>query len=215
MSSGCPIDAETLELLRNVQHDDIAWGQLLDSFRPRLRAMIELRMHSMIRGRVDASDIIQEAMMDASQRLPEFLDNPSVPFFVWLRVLTGQRLAAAHRRNLGTKARDASREISIFRQPYAAATSAAIASQLIGQLTSPSNLAIQEEQRLRLQRALDDLPQIDREILVLRHFEELSNGETAAVLGLRPTAANNRYIRALCRLKSILQLPVDNASESS
>jgi RNA polymerase sigma-70 factor (ECF subfamily) len=175
--------------------------------------MVDLRMHSMIRGRVDASDIIQEAMIDASQRLPEFLDNPSVPFYVWLRALTGQRLAAAHRRNLGTKARDAAREISLFNQPFSAATSAVIAAHLIGQLTSPSNAAIQEEQKIRLQVALDELEPIDREILVLRHFEELSNAEAAAVLGLRPTAANNRYIRALCRLKSVLRLTPDSPSE--
>ncbi|MEQ1903893.1 MAG: sigma-70 family RNA polymerase sigma factor [Pirellulaceae bacterium] len=213
MSASDRDEAETLELLRCSQLDDVGWGRLLESFRPRLRTMIELRMHSLIRGRVDASDIIQEAMIDASQRLPEFLENPSVPFYIWLRSLTGQRLAAAHRRNLGTKARDSAREISIFEQPFPAATSAIIAANLIGQLTSPSNAAILEEQKLRLQHALDELEPIDREILVLRHFEELSNAEAAAELGLRPTASNNRYIRALCRLKSVLRNYQDSPSE--
>jgi RNA polymerase sigma-70 factor, ECF subfamily len=210
------MDSNSLEFLQELdaaQHDDRLWGKLLDRYRSRLRSMIDLRMHALVRGRVDPSDVIQEAFVDASQRLPEFVDNPTVPFYVWLRSLASQRLSLAHRRNLGVQARNAGREVSIFHSPFPAATSAIIAAQLVGHLTSPSSAAIAAEQKLKLQSALDELEPIDREILVLRHFEEITNAEAAAVLGLRPTAANNRYIRALGRLKSALDRRVDHPSE--
>lgn len=198
-------EQEILDQLRLSQHDDRAWGQLMERYRGRLKTMVDLRIHALVRRRVDPSDIIQEAMIDASRRLPEYLENPAVPFYVWLRLLTGQRLSNAHRQNLGTQSRNAAREISIDRQSIPSATSAAIAAELIGQMTSPSQKAVEVEQKLALQQALDELSELDREILVLRHFEDLSNSEAAAVLGLQPTAANNRYIRALGRLKSVLR----------
>ncbi len=197
---------DELSRLVAAQRDDRVWGEILEQYRGRLRTMVDMRMNSLVRQRVDPSDVIQEAMIDASQRLPEYIENPSVPFYVWLRSLTNQRLAHAHRRNLGTKCRDAAREISLFHEAYPSATSAAIAARLAGQFTSPSNAVMLEEQKLKLQLALEKLEDIDREILVLRHFEELTNAEAAAVLGLQPTAANNRYIRALGRLKSAMQL---------
>ena len=208
-----PNSAEFLVELQQAQHDDRLWGTVLESFRARLRGMIELRLHAKVRGRVDPSDVIQETFVDASQRLSEFFENPAVPFYVWLRSLAGQRLALAHRRNLGTKARDAGREVSLYNQPLPGATSAALAAQLIGHLTSPSSAAVVVEQKLQLQTALDQLEPIDREILVLRHFEEMTNAESAAVLGLRPTAANNRYVRALERLRSVLHRHAESPSE--
>ncbi|MBL8892107.1 MAG: sigma-70 family RNA polymerase sigma factor [Planctomycetaceae bacterium] len=194
----------TLERLKQACIDDRIWGAVMEEHRSRLRAMIDVRIPNLVRARFDASDVIQEAMIDASQRLPEYIANPTVPFYVWLRALTGQRLAAAFRRHLGVRSRNAAREVRLIPNSFPSATSAAIAAKLVGKLTSPSSVAVMQERRMRLQKALEQLEEIDREILVLRHFEELSNSESAAVLGLQPTAANNRYIRALGRLKSAL-----------
>ena len=205
--------SDFLKEIEAAQHDDHRWGMLLDSFRSKLRVMVDLRMHALVRGRVDPSDIIQEAFVDASQRLPEYVANPVVPFYVWLRSLTAQRLSLAHRRNLGTQSRNAIREVSMFPSAIQSATSAAIAAQLVGKLTSPSSAAIAAEQKLRLEAALEELEPIDREILVLRHFEEMTNAESAAVLDLRPTAASNRYVRALGKLKLVLDRRLENPSE--
>jgi len=128
-----------------------------------------------------------------------------MPFFLWLRLLTGQRLLAIHRRHLRTKMRDAGQEIALHQGAIPPASSASLAAQLLGRLTSPSVAVMRAELRLRLQEALNGMDAIDREVLVLRHFEELTNGETAEVLGLLPAAASNRYVRALKRLRSILQ----------
>lgn len=199
-------DLELREKLEQATNDDCIWGEVLAEHRGRLRTMVELRMSRLIRGRLDPSDVVQEAMLDASRRLPEYLQTAEVPFYVWLRSLTKQRLAEAHRRHLGTGLRDAAREVSIDCQGKTAVTSATLAARLIGRFTSPSEAAFRAEQRIVLQQVLDDLSEIDREILVLRHFEEMSNSEAAAALGLQPTAANNRYLRALGRLRTALAI---------
>jgi RNA polymerase sigma-70 factor (ECF subfamily) len=157
-----------------------------------------------LQGRVDPSDIIQEAYLDAARRLLEYRNNPTMPFYLWLRLLACQRLVDEHRRHLGAAARDAGREISLHRGALPETTGAALAAHLLGRLTSPSQAAIRAERKIRLQEALNSLDPIDREALAQRHFEELSNGETAAVLGLDKSAASKRYARALIRLKEIL-----------
>jgi RNA polymerase sigma-70 factor (ECF subfamily) len=185
-----------------------AWFEILDRHRERLRRMVVLRMDRRLQGRVDASDIIQDACVDAIQRLPDYLEKPTMPLFLWLRFLVGQRLIDEHRRHLGVKARDVGREVTLFHGTIPEATSAVLAAQLLGRLTSPSHAAIRAEQQMQLQEALNSLEPLDREILALRHFEQLSNGEAATVLGLDKSAASKRYARALIRLKEILvQLP--------
>src|SRR5207249_3417837 len=124
--------------------------------------------------------------------------------FLWLRLVTGQALIDLHRHHLGAQMRDAGLEVSLHRGAFPRASSLSLAELLLGRLTSPTRAAQRAEMRLRLQEALNGLDLLDREVLVLRHFEELSNAETARVLGLEPTAASNRYIRALKRLKAIL-----------
>src|SRR5262249_18354154 len=127
-----------------------------------------------------------------------------MPFFLWLRLLTGQRLLDEHRKHLGAASRDAAREISLYRGSLPETSSATLAAHLLGRLSSPSQAAIRAERKIRLQEALNRLEPIDREILALRHFEELSNGETADVLGLDKSAASKRYARALVRIKNVL-----------
>jgi RNA polymerase sigma-70 factor (ECF subfamily) len=200
-----PGDLETLGLIdRAVQGDQTAWGELLARYRDRLRRMVALRLDRRLQGRVDASDVIQEATLEASRRLAEYSQNPTMPFFLWLRFLTGQRLLEQHRRHLGAQGRDAGREISLYRGAMPETTTAALAAQLLGRHTSPSQAAVRAERKIRLQEALNSLEAVDREMLALRHFEQLSNGEAAQVLGLDKSAASKRYARALIRLKDIL-----------
>ena len=172
--------------------------------RARLRRMVALRLDRRLQGRVDPSDVIQESTIDAARRLGEYARNPVMPFFLWLRFLTGQRLMEQHRRHLGAQARDARREISLYRGAFPETTTADLAAHFLGKFSSPSHAAIRIEQKIRLQEALNSLEPLDREILALRHFEQLSNGEAAEVLGLDKSAASKRYTRALVRLKDVL-----------
>ena len=197
--------SETAGLLRRAaQGDQAAWGALLVRSRDRLRRMVALRLDRRLQGRVDPSDIIQEAYIDASARLAEYARQPDMPFFLWLRFLTGQRLLRVHRQHLGAEMRDVAREVSLYRGALPAATSAALAAQLLGRDTRPSVAAIRAERQRRLQEALNAMDLLDREVLVLRHFEELTNAEVARELHLQESAASKRYIRALHRLKEIL-----------
>ena len=202
--SSSPNDT-TQELIRRaVGGDDQAWDRLMSDHRPRLRRMIAMRMDRRLKGRLDPSDVIQESLIDAARRLPEYAKEPAMPFFLWLRFLTGQRLMEQHRKHLGAQARDVGREISLYRGAFPETTTADLAAHFLGKFSSPSHAAIRIEQKLRLQEALNSLDPIDREILALRHFEQLSNGEAADVLSLDKSAASKRYARALVRLKDVL-----------
>jgi RNA polymerase sigma-70 factor (ECF subfamily) len=207
-------DAREHELIRRAGEGDTTGLEgLLERYRPRLRRMIKLRLDRRLQGRVDPSDVIQEAYLDVSRGLADYLRNPSLPFFLWLRLVTGQKLALAHRRHLGVQARDAGREVSLYRGALPQATSAALAAQLIGKQTSPSQAAAKAELKIRLQEALNSMDELDREALALRHFEHLTNAEAARVLGISETAACNRYVRALERLKKILTGPAGGKRE--
>jgi RNA polymerase sigma-70 factor, ECF subfamily len=198
-------DPVVADLLRRVgERDPRAPGELFDRYRKRLRVMVRLRLDRRLQGRVDPSDVLQEAYIEVARRAAGYAANPSMPIYVWLRYLTGQRLMEIHRQHLGTRMRDAGQEVSLYRGVLPQATSASLAALLLGRLTSPSLAAQRAEIQLRLQEALNAMEPIDREVLTLRHFEELSNAEAAAVLGLQKTAASNRYVRALKRLKEIL-----------
>lgn len=197
---------ELLDLLRcGVAGDAAVLGEVFGRYRDRLKRMVRLRMDRRLQGRVDASDVLQEAYLDLANRLAEYLDDPKIPFFLWLRLLTGQRLLMVHRHHLGTQMRDAGMEISISRGPMPQATSVSLAAQLLGHLTSPTQAAQRAEMQARLEEALKTLDPLDREILALRHFEELTNSEVATLLNLQKSAASNRYIRALKRLKDVLK----------
>jgi RNA polymerase sigma-70 factor (ECF subfamily) len=192
------------QLRRLAAGDQQALAELFARYRDRLRRMVKLRLDRRLQGRVDASDVLQDAYLDAAGRAAEYAANPTMPFFLWLRFLTGQRLLMVHRRHLGAKMRDAGQEVSLYRGALPQASSVSLAAQLLGRMTSPSLAAVRAEMQLKLQEALNSMDPLDREVLTLRHFEELSNGETAAVLGLQKAAASNRYVRALKRLKEVL-----------
>jgi RNA polymerase sigma-70 factor, ECF subfamily len=195
---------ERTSLERAVGGDQAAWAQLLAPHRNRLRRMVALRLDNRLRGRIDPSDVLQEAFLQAAQALPKYLERPEQPVFHWLRWLTGMTLQLLHRRHLGVHARDAGREVQLLDRPWPEATSAALAAQLLGRDTRPSVAAIRAERQRRLQEALNGMDPLDREVLVLKHFEELTNAEVARELHLQESAASKRYIRALHRLKEIL-----------
>ena len=199
----------TDDLLRKAKAGDAtALGALFAHHRDRLRQMVRLRLDRRVAGRLDPSDVLQEAYLDVARRFPEYAAAPAVPFDVWLRALTGQRLIELHRKHLGAKMRDARQEISLYRGALPQASSASLAQQLLAGLTSPTQAAVRAEMQLKLQDALNGMDPMDREVVVLRHFEELNNVETAAVLGIEPSAASKRYLRAIRRLKAILdQVP--------
>lgn len=184
--------------------DTAAAAELFERHRDRLRRMVRLRLDRRLQGRLDPSDVLQEAFLDVRKKAAEFAGKPDLPAYLWLRLVTAERLLILHRYHLGTKMRDAGQEMSLHRGGLPAATSQSLANLLLGRLTSPSAAAARAERQVRLQEALNAMDPTDREVLALRHFEELSNQEAAAVLGIQPAAASKRYVRALERLKTAL-----------
>ena len=187
-------DEELEQLLRN--GDDAVLASLLERHRERLQRMVRFRLDPRLVGRMDAEDVLQEAYIEAGKRLNAYRGDDK-SFLVWIRLMTQQTMIDLHRRHLGAEMRNAGREIS-------APKSGTLSGLFVGRHTSPSGAVMREEVRVRIEAALEDLEPIDREILLLRHFEELSNKDAAAVLGIQENAASNRYVRALGRLKGFL-----------
>lgn len=177
----------------------------LDAYRDRLRRMIAFRMHRGIQGRVDASDIVQESFLEVVQRLDRFLDEDKIPFYVWVRFITLQKLQQQLRYHLGAEARDARREVRAgFGGPESTFGAFELARSLVASGLSPSKNLAEEERISRLQGVLGELGVDDLEVIALRHFEELSNSEAAHVLGIKESAASRRYLRAIVRLKELI-----------
>src|SRR5262249_10607509 len=152
------------------------------------------------------SDVLQEAYLDLTRQFPSYAEcRETMPFFLWLRLLTGQRLMRIHRQHLGAAMRDADREVSLYRGAMPQATSESLAAGLLGRFTTASQAAVRAERQLQLQHALNGLDPIDREVIALRHFEGLGNADVAQVLGLSRAAASNRYVRAMTRLQAVLE----------
>jgi RNA polymerase sigma-70 factor, ECF subfamily len=197
--------SETVSLIERLRAGDRgALAELFQQHRDRLRRMVELRLDARLQGRIDASDVLQDGFLDLAKRVDSYLSDPRLPAFLWMRLVVSDRLAMIHRHHLGTRMRDVSQEVSFYRDPLPQASSAALAAMLLGRLTSPSNAAIRAEQILQVQEAVNSLEPLDREIVALRHFEQLTRAETAVVLGITEEAGAKRYIRALKKLKAIL-----------
>jgi RNA polymerase sigma-70 factor (ECF subfamily) len=192
-----------LPLVRQARSGDTSLlGVLLTRHRDRLRRLVDCRMDPRLRGRVDPSDVLQETFLLAAERFPRYLgEERQLPFFLWLRFLTTQQLALLHRVHLKVKARSVLKE---DRGPTLSADREGLADRLLASQTSPSQGTIRAELRANLRRALDQMDEADREVLALRHFEQLSNAEAATVLEIRESAASHRYARALLRLKALL-----------
>ena len=177
--------------------DDGALGPLFDAQRARLAKMVTFRLDPRLVGRIDAEDVLQDTFLEAEKRLKAFRDDDK-PFLVWIRLITQQTMTDLYRKHLGAKMRAAGREV-------AAPQSGTLSGLFVGHITSPSHAMMREELRTKIEGALQEMDEIDREVLMLRHFEDLSNKDVALVLGIQENAASNRYVRALGRLKGFLQ----------
>ena len=203
MSADTRTNEDLLDAARN--GDEGALAVLVERHRARLERMVRLRMDRRLQGRVDPADVVQEAYLAVRGKFPQYNADPRLPFFLWLRLEVGQKLVDLHRFHLGSKMRDAGQEVSLHRGALPQVTSLSLAEHLLGRLTTASQAAMRVELKLRVQEALNSMDPQDREVLILRHFEELTNAEAARVLGIKPTAAINRYVRALRRLKDVFQ----------
>lgn len=185
-----------------------ALAELFSLERERLWRLAHFRMAEALRGRLEPDDVLQEAFLAASQRLHHYASSPATSPFIWLRMIVNQTLVDLHRKHLGAKQRDAAREVSVDAPGLAQETSISVAIQLVGVFTSPSGAAARSDLLALTRAAIESMDPLDREVLALRHFEELTNSEVAEALGIEQKAASIRYVRALRRLKDILaQVP--------
>jgi RNA polymerase sigma-70 factor (ECF subfamily) len=201
--------AKTEQLLAQAAAGDgAAWGSLVTAHEQRLVRMVAFRMDPRLRGRIDAADVVQEAFVQASAYREDFFRAPEMPLFLWLRKIVSNKLFELHRHHIGTHMRNANRDRPLAAPQNWDDTAEALWLHLSGHLTSPSAAAMKREARIRLAEALDRMDATDREVLMLRHFEQLTNAEVARVVGIEERAAGKRYLRALARLKKILsELP--------
>ena len=198
--------SEVVDLVaRAVEGKAEAQAQLFGEHEQRLRRMLMLRLDRRLQGRLDISDVLQETYVEFARAIETYKPREEMPFYLWLRMVTLRKLATLQRRFLGTEARDIRREISLNRGPLPMASSFSLAAGFVGHLTSPSQAAMVTELQLRIQNTLNEMEAKDQEVLCLRHFEMLTNLEVAQVLDLTPAAATNRYMRALRRLRPLLE----------
>ncbi|MBA3313979.1 MAG: sigma-70 family RNA polymerase sigma factor [Planctomycetota bacterium] len=192
-------------VVRVIAGDRSALAELFEGYRPRLWRIVRFRLHPRLQGRIDADDVLQDAWLRAETRIGAFITEASQSCFVWFRMIVTQALVDLHRRHLGADKRDARRECSLDGRWSAESTVTSLTFHLADRLPSPSSAAAKIESAERLDSSLEALGDLDREVLVLRHFEELTNSETAMVLGITEQAASMRYVRALDRLRAVME----------
>jgi RNA polymerase sigma-70 factor (ECF subfamily) len=208
-----PDQPETQELLRQARSGaSDAVERLLTRHREPLRRMIGLRLDPALAARVDASDIVQEVLLEAHRRLDDYLRNPAMPFHLWLRHIAKDHVIDAHRRHRQAQRRSLDREQPLIPAARAKDSSFDFADQLLDPEATPASAAMRHELQRRLEAAMEDLEEDDREVILMRHAEQLSNQDVAAALGLSEAAASMRYLRAVRRLRAAL-LPEDNSRE--
>lgn len=200
--------SQTEEILDCARRGDSeAVNRLLEHHREALRRVVQLRLDRALVRRVDASDIVQDVMLEAHARLQEYFRDPKMPFHLWLRHLAKDRMIDMHRQHRGAQRRSLDREQSLASPAFADQSSFDLASRLQDDELTPAAASIRRELETRFLAALDQLDEEDREILLMRHFEHLGNSEVAQALGLSTAAAGMRHLRALRRLRSILGEP--------
>lgn len=191
------------ELRQIVAEGSTAVARLFSTYSAQLERMIGFRMDARLKGRIDAADVLQEAYLEISRRIEEYVANPAVSVYVWMRQLSYQVLIGLHRKHFSQK-RSVNQERHSSRPPWADDTTNSIAQVVYARLTTPSEAMMRIETMERLQQAFSAMDETDREVLALRHFEHLGNLEVAEILSLTPTAASNRYVRAVARLSKIM-----------
>ena len=196
---------QTQELLAQAQKGDAAAAErLLALHREPVRHMIGLRLDRAIARRVDASDVVQEVLLEASRRLQDYLRNPAMPFHLWLRHIAKDHIIDAHRRHRQAQKRGVDREQPLAPAGWADRSSLELAAQFVDQELTPASAALRQELERRLHDAIRQLDEDDREVILMRHFEQLSNQEVAAELQLTEAAASMRYLRAVRKLRDML-----------
>jgi RNA polymerase sigma-70 factor (ECF subfamily) len=209
-----PAQPQIAPLLEDARRGDAeAVERLLTVHREPLRRLIGLRLDPALAARLDASDIVQDVLLEAHRRLQDYLKNPAMPFHLWLRHIAKDHIIDAHRRHRQAQRRSLDREQRIVPAVLADHSSYELAGQLIDPERTPASEAIRREMQRRLDAAIADLDEDDREIILLRHREQLSNQDVARALGLSEAAASMRYLRAVRRLRAIL-LPDANSDEA-
>jgi RNA polymerase sigma-70 factor (ECF subfamily) len=197
---------DTQQLLDEARAGDTrAADRLLAQHRDSVRRMIDLRLDPAIAARVDASDVVQEVLLEASRRLDSYLREPVMPFHLWLRHIAKDHIIDAHRRHRQAQRRGVDREQPLVPAGLADHSSIELAAQFIDQELTPASAAMKQELERRLHQAIAQLDEDDREIVLMRHFEQLSNQEVAALLHLTEPAASMRHLRALRRLRELLK----------
>ncbi|MGL6072576.1 MAG: sigma-70 family RNA polymerase sigma factor [Fimbriiglobus sp.] len=207
-----PNTDETDQLLQAAREGQPgAVDALLAKLREPLRRVVNLRMDPMLARRVDASDIVQDVLIEANQRLTDYLKNPAMPFHLWLRHIAQDRIIDAHRRHRQAQRRSMDREQPLTAPAWAEESSTSLVAQLIDPEQTPATEAIQAELARKLANAVNELSPDDREIILMRHQEQLSNQDVAKMLSITEAAASMRYLRALRRLRTVL-LPDANGN---
>lgn len=197
--------AETDDVVAAMRHGSAdALAIVFSRYRERLRQIIRFRLDYRIAARVADSDVLQESYIAAAKRLGQFAQQTDMSPFLWLRLIVSQQLIDVHRQHLQAEMRDARREVSLLPAGCTPHTSLAIAAQLAGPATAVSEVLARAELIEKLQQALNEMDEVDREVIALRHFEELNNIETAEVLGIEAAAASKRYVRAMARLAKLI-----------
>ena len=216
-----PNDDRTQELIDQArQGEQSAVEELLDRHRKGLRRMIQLRLDNRVVRRVDVSDVLQDVMIEASRRLQGYLENPPMAFHLWIRQIARDRIIDAHRRHAVSAKRSVEREMSLTAPANVDHSSIELAGQLWDKELTPAAAATQREIARQLEAAVYELRDQDREIILMRHYEQLSNLEISQTLGLTEPATSMRYLRALRRLRELLQtqnselLPADHADQA-
>lgn len=200
-----PSTDQTQTLLANARAgDNVAVNALLDRHRDSLRRLVRLRIDRKIAARIDASDVVQDVLLEASRRLSDYLRDPAIPFHLWLRGIARDRIIDMHRRHRAAEKRSVDKEQRL-RAAFGDRSSIELAGALKDPELTPAAAVLKKELEQQFLAALDELPEDDRDILLMRHFEGLGNGETAEALGLSPAAAGMRHLRALRRLRAILE----------
>lgn len=193
------------EIVESLKADrDEALARYFSTVENRLKRIVNFRLDYRLGGRVSESDVIQETFVRAAKRIDSFLEKDDMPFFVWLRLEVTQKLHEIHRHHFGAEKRDVRKEMNLRQNQDSGKTSMALAAHIVAQMTSPSRVVERAEQIEFLEKSLNDMNELDREVIALRHFEELTNIETAEILNIEPAAASKRYLRALKRLREIM-----------
>lgn len=186
--------------------DGQAVNDLMERHRLALRRMIHFRLDRKIANRIDASDVVQDVLLEANRRLKDYVTDPSMPFHLWIRQLAKDRMIDLHRRHHAQK-RSVDKEQPLQAKKFGDRSSLNLAAQLSDQELTPAAAVIRKELEERFLEALEQLDESEREVVVMRHVEQMGNGEVAEALGLSPAAAGMRYLRAIRRLKSVLTEP--------